>query len=211
MPVMSGNPISVSKSEFARRKPRGVALFLVLVFGSLVFGANRARALTITIDEFQNDTVSLPFAPQQGTLFLCESSASPITCEAVPSDVILFLPGTGTGTALMQSDVSESDGSDAPGDRVLLIPYLAPFFSIPEPGAEGTTQTVLYTPVPGQPGFAFVGGMPVSYSITSDSVPEPATWLMIATFLAATCCWRCWSHQDTPPRKKIVPVKHRVC
>jgi hypothetical protein len=84
---------------------------------------------------------------------------------------------------LLESDLPEPGTSAAPGDRVLLIPFPAPFFSIGEPVAEEMTQTLLYTPAPGQPGFALVEGVPVSYAITSDEVPEPATWLLIATAL----------------------------
>ena len=156
---------------------------IMLVLGSL---DPRAWAVTINIDEFQNDTVLLPFVPQQGTLSLCENSSvilSPITCEAPASDTVVFLAGAATGVALLESDLPEPGTPAAPGDRVLLIPFPGPFFSIGEPGAEDTTQTLLYTPVLGQPGFALVGGVPVSYAITSDEVPEPTTWLLIATGL----------------------------
>jgi hypothetical protein len=145
-----------------------------------------AWAVTINIDEFQHDTVLLPFVPQQGTLSLCENPSvllSPITCEAPASDTVVFLAGATTGTALLESDLPEPGTPGAPGDRVLLIPFPAPFFSIGEPGAEEMTQTLLYTPALGQPGFALVEGVPVSYAITSDEVPEPTTWLLVAAGL----------------------------
>ena len=156
---------------------------IMLVLGSLDPGA---WAVTINIDEFQNDTVLLPFVPQQGTLSLCENPSiilRPTSCEAPVSDTVVFLAGATTGVALLESDLSEPGTPAVPGDRVLLIPFPGPFFSIGEPGAEDTTQTLLYTPALGQPGFALVGGVPVSYAITSDEVPEPATWLLIATGL----------------------------
>jgi hypothetical protein len=162
-----------------------------LIIAALVSLHPRAWAVTINIDEFQNDTVMLPFVPQQGTLSLCENPSvllSPITCEAPASDTVVFLAGATTGVALLESDLPEPGTPAAPGDRVLLIPFPAPFFSIGEPGAENTTQTLLYTPALGQPGFALVGGAPVSYAITSDEVPEPATWLLIAAGLVRVAC-----------------------
>ena len=150
------------------------------MLGMMGFGAN---AVTIHIDEFTNDTVVLPFVPQQGTLFLCENASvvlSPVTCEAPVSDTVLFLAGDTTGLALLESDLSESGTPDAPGDRLLPPPFPAPFFSIGELGSENTIQTLLYTPVKGQPGFALIDGVPVSYAITSDQVPEPATLVPLA-------------------------------
>ena len=145
-----------------------------------------AEAITINIDEFQNDSVLLPFVPQQGTLFLCENPTvllGPVTCEAPASDSIVFLADASTGMALLESDLPEPGTPAAPGDRVLLIPFPAPFFSIGEPGAEEMTQTLLYTPDIGQPGFAMVDGVPVSYAITSDEVPEATTWFLIGSGL----------------------------
>src|SRR5215469_1368600 len=165
-----------------------VARWLLIIVVGLVGLESRAGAVTIHIDEFTNDSVVLPFAPQQGTLSLCEDSILLIiTCEGLVSDSVVFLADatTGMGVALLESDLSESGTPDAPGDRMLLIPFPEPFFAIGEPGAEETTQTVLYTPTVGQPGFALEDGVPVSYEITSDEVPEPATWLLITTGLAA--------------------------
>ena len=162
-----------------------VARWFIIML-ALVSLYSRAEAVTIKIDEFQNDTVLLPFAPQQGTLSLCENATvplSPITCEAPASDTVVFLAGATTGVALLESDLPEPRTAAAPGDRALGIPFPAPFFSVGEPGAENTTQTLLYTPASGQPGFALVDGVPVSYAITSDEVPEPATWLLIAAGL----------------------------
>jgi hypothetical protein len=161
-------------------------LFIIMVV--LVCLDSGAWAVTINIDEFLNSTVALPFVPQPGTLSLCENPSillSPITCETPASDTVVFLAGTSTGIALLESDLPEPGTSGAPGDRMLLIPFPAPFFSIGEPGAEGTTQTLLYTPALGQPGFALVGSAPVTYAITSDEVPEPATWLLIAAGLVS--------------------------
>ena len=102
-------------------------------------------------------------------------SLRPVTCEAPASDNILFLAPASGGVALLESGLPEPGTPAAPGDHMLLIPFPAPFFSVGEPGAENTTQTLLYTPALGQPGFALVEGVPVSYAITSDEVlPEPA-------------------------------------
>jgi len=158
-----------------------IARWLLITIG--LVSLNPVGAVTINLDEFQYDTVLLPFVPQQGTLSLCEDSLvllSPVTCEAPVSDTVVFLADATTGMALLESNLTEPGTSTAPGDRVLLIPFPAPFFSIGELGAEETKQTLLYTPRLGQPGFALVEGVPVSYAITSDEVPEPATWLLLA-------------------------------
>lgn len=163
--------------------PRALATWLAMMLVMVSLGLGEAWALTITINEFQHATVLLPFVPQQGTLALCENPSvifSPVTCEAPTSDIVVFLAGLTTGTALLESDLAEPGTPVAPGDRALLIPFPAPFFSVGEPGAEETTQRLLYTPRFGEPGFAVVQGVPVSYAITSD-VPEPASWLLLAT------------------------------
>src|SRR5919201_699061 len=121
---------------------------LAMIFGLLNLGVGAASAITMDIDEFEHDTVLLPFVPQQGTLFLCENPfviLSPVGCEGPVSDTILFLASPKTGTVLLESDLSEPGTPDAPGDRALPIPFLLPFYSIGEPGAEGTTQTLIYT------------------------------------------------------------------
>ena len=169
-----------------------------------------AWPLTINIDEFQNDTVMLPFVPQQGTLSLCEDPSvllSPVTCEAPASDTIVFLAGASEGVALLESDLPEPGTPAAPGDRVLLIPFPAPLFSVGEPGAENTTQTLLYTPALGQPGFALIEGAPVSYAITSDEVPETGSWLLLASGLVGVVLAR-WHGCDRIRRKTRLPNRH---
>jgi hypothetical protein len=84
-----------------------------------------------------------PFPPQQGTLSLCENSfviLSAVTCAAPPSDTVVFLAGLTTGTALLESDLPEPGTLAAPGDRALLIPFPAPFFSIGEFTRSTTTE-----------------------------------------------------------------------
>jgi len=104
-----------------------VATWLAMMSGLLSFGLAAASAITIDIDEFQHATVLLPFAPQEGTLFLCENPSvilSPVGCEAPPSDTV-FRAGLTTGTVLLESDLPEPGTPAAPRDRALLIPFPA--------------------------------------------------------------------------------------
>jgi len=170
-------------------------VWLAVMVGLVSLNPGVVWAATIDIDEFQHATVLLPFAPQEGTLFLCENPSVPlstITCEAPQSDAVVFLSDitTGTGSALLESDLPEPGEAAAPGDRALLIPFPAPFFSVAEPGGENMTQTLLYTPTIGQPGFALVQGMPVSYAISSDVVPEPVTCLLLGSGVVGLLLWR---------------------
>jgi len=96
----------MSRTKFITR-------WFIVMIGLVSLGPG-AWASTITIDEFQHDTVLLPFVPQQGTLSICENPSvplSPITCEAPVSDTVVFLAGATTGIALLESDLVVSKNS----------------------------------------------------------------------------------------------------
>jgi hypothetical protein len=104
------------------------------------------------------------------------------------SDVVRFnllvkgVPGS-LPTILFYSDVEDVDtlGSD-PADTGFPASLYSNVIYMTESGMEGSSNGAIYHPLAGQPGFlqGFHGPQfDVLYSITSDFVPEPATWTMM--------------------------------
>ena len=122
-------------------------------------------------------TFALTFAPIEGQLLLSDPGIGVL-------DVITFTATSSTtGTATLASD--GLDGLDDLGDTFTLPSLLhsCDFFASPCSVTmdEPPSQTVLYTPLPGKPGF---GGI---YTVTSDShttdVAEPSSMLLLGAGL----------------------------
>jgi hypothetical protein len=91
----------------------------------------------------------------------------------VMSDILRF-NSTATGSVVFYSDIS--DGADALADTGFPLALYTNTVSAFEIGPEGANGFV-YTPTANQPGF--VPGFSVTYDITSDAAPEPATASLI--------------------------------
>jgi hypothetical protein len=92
----------------------------------------------------------------------------------------------------MQSEPETPPEKNPPPADSRSLTFITPFLSQGEPSGnkEETLQDLgLYDPGTGQPGFARKGTMPgqgavVTYDITSDTVPEPSTLLLLVMSLA---------------------------
>jgi hypothetical protein len=187
----------------------GVRRLVVAVVVSVCLPALVAAAVyTITIDENGNGTITiptgqvtaltfqigtdpgpgglsnvliysgLPFNGVQGDLGLTDADAGGATYD--------YIRFNGDGTIAFYSDNvdgydSLADTSGPPGA------FYTNILRIPEVGPEGNNGA-LYTPTEGQPGF-FNLDFGVNYNITSDSVPEPGTWLLVSLGLAGVA-WK---------------------
>lgn len=146
-----------------------------------VFLAVPGFATTVTIDEYTGScntnsgcTAALPFAPVTGQLYLTDTGTL--------FDVVTFDGATGTYT--FASD--NVGGFDAPADTFGPPAPMSNIVSLAEPVNEGGPEVVVYTPGPGQPGYALdSSGHPVTYNINSGTVvPEPASiFLLGSSFL----------------------------
>lgn len=132
---------------------------------------------TGTCNQVTGCTIALPFSPVTGQVLLLDPDFFNL-----PLDVITF--DSTTDTAVFASD--NIDGFDDPGDTFSPPPPLTNQISLTEPSVETGPETLLYSPAPGEPGYALDAvGEPVSYGITSDSgsVPEPSSLLLFASGL----------------------------
>lgn len=167
-----------------------VALPLVLTAAILLNG-RPASATTIVLTEHSGTcnhvvgcTINLPFSPVTGQVLLLDPDFFNL-----PLDVITF-DGT-TNTAVFASD--NIDGFDDPGDTFAPPPPLSNQISLIEPSVESGSETLLYNPLPGQPGYGLDDtGAPVNYSITSDSgvAPEPSSLLLLSAGLISLAAVR---------------------
>lgn len=119
-----------------------------------------------------------------GDLLLQET----VGASVILSDVIRFNPnencsGT-TGCLLFYSDIA--GGVDGLADTGFPTANYTNTLLLTEVGPEGANG-ITYTPTAGQPGFITGAGGPVTYKITSDAVPEPASVLLVAC--AAGLIW----------------------
>ena len=124
---------------------------------------------------------SIPFAGVQGDVLLLDPFRPPDPCSGSRCDVIRF---NGNGTLIFYSD--NVDGFDAPADTFGPPGNLySNQLSIPEIGDEGNNGST-YTPTANQPGFdpAFAP----TFTFTSDSVPEPAAWLLTLGGIGLLAC-----------------------
>ena len=112
-----------------------------------------------------------------GDLVLFETG----TPTGTVSDVIRFNPLQNGGSLVFYSDMS--DGVDALADTGFPHALYTNVLSVFEVGPEGNNGYI-YTPTAGQPGFVAGAGGPVTYDITSDAVPEPASLTLLAVGLA---------------------------
>jgi len=156
-----------------------VALPFVLTT-ALLLSSRPASATTIVLTEHSGTcdhvvgcTIDLPFSPVTGQALLTDPNFFNL-----PLDVITF--DSTTDTALFASD--NIDGFDDPGDTFDSPPLLTNLIFLTEPSVESGPETLVYNPLPGQPGYGLNDtGAPVSYSITSDSgsAPEPSSLLLL--------------------------------
>ena len=82
----------------------------------------------------------------------------------------------------MQSEREAGELNPPPADLLNLF-FPTPFDSVSEPNGnmENVNQTFTYRPGVGQPGFALLNNVAVTYDITSDvPVPEPGTLALLA-------------------------------
>lgn len=152
-----------------------------LFFGALVvLFAIPSFATTVIIDEFTGScntttgcTAALQFAPVTGQLNL--------TDNGVLLDVVTFDNTTSAYT--FASD--NIDGFDAPADTFGPPAPLPNIVTLAEPTNEGGPEVVVFTPGPGQPGFALdSSGNPITYSVNSGTVvPEPTSILLLGSGL----------------------------
>lgn len=153
--------------------------------------------ITITINE-ANPIVTLPFPVLPGPLFICETT--PITggcgSNADISDELSFITQTAGATMAtamcLFSDPNPSFGQtgtpEFPDNSCPGSGFGGNFTSILETRAPDGSETMIYTPGPGQAGFALspTSGLPVTYVITSDSAnesdtPEPASLILLGS------------------------------
>lgn len=167
-----------------------VARLLVLT-AILLFNNRSASATTIvltessgTCDHIVGCTIVLPFSPVDGQVILLEPEFFNL-----PGDVITF--DSTTNTAVLASD--DFNGFLDPADTSSPPPPLANLIYLTEPSVNSGPETLLYDPLPGQPGYGLDNsGAAVSYSITSDSgaAPEPSSWLLLCTGLTSVAVVR---------------------
>lgn len=160
-----------------------VALPLVLTTAALL-SSRPASASPIVLTEHSGTcnhvvgcTINLPFSPVTGQVILLEPEFFNL-----PEDVITF-DGT-TNTAVFASN--DLTGLHDPADVTTPPSPLPNQISLSEPLVQSGPETLLYSPLPGQPGYGLDDtGAPVSYSINSDSgvVPEPSSLLLLSTGL----------------------------
>jgi hypothetical protein len=103
------------------------------------------------------------------------------------SDILRFNPNQNGGSLVFYSD--NLDGADALADTGFPTAFYtntATFFEVGPEGANGFT----YTPLAGQPGFVAGAGGPVTYVITSDVVPEPGSFALLALGVLCLGCRR---------------------
>jgi hypothetical protein len=94
----------------------------------------------------------------------------------IRSDLIRFDPTVGNGSFFFYSDLD--GGADTAGDFGLPTAFNTNVVRINEVSLGTGDFGAIYTPVAGQPGFVAGASVPVSYTFISDSVPEPATWVL---------------------------------
>jgi hypothetical protein len=139
-----------------------------------------------------------PFLPVPGFLYLCEEGT---TCgkDSDISDIVVF--GQAAGVPYARACLRESD-DEAPTDCGA-IPGGGPqlqFANIVETRAADGSETMLYRPSPGGPGYLVLAGTPfvVQYLITSDTAgesdstnptPEPASFILLAVGIAFMAVW----------------------
>lgn len=167
-----------------------IALPLVLT-AAILLNHRPASATTIvltessgTCDHIVGCTIDLPFSPVTGQVLLLDPDFFNL-----PLDVITF--DSTTNTAVFASD--NIDGFDDPADTFGPPSPLTNQISLTEPSVESGPETLLYDPLPGQPGYGLDdSGAPVSYSITSDSgaAPEPSSLLLFGAGLISLAAVR---------------------
>ena len=167
-----------------------MALPLVLT-AALLLSGRPASASPIVLTEHSGTcnhvtgcTIDLPFSPVTGQVLLTDPNFFNL-----PLDVITF--DSTTNTAVFASD--SIDGFDDPADTFGPPPPLTNQIFLIEPSVESGPETLLYNPLPGQPGYGLDdSGAPVSYSITSDSgvAPEPSSLLLIGAGLISLAAVR---------------------
>jgi len=109
---------------------------------------------------------TLPFNGVGGDIALTDPTVG-------TEDIVRFV---GNGQVVFYSD--SNNGPDAPADTPHSPTNVNAVVVLPEVGQEDVADGVVYTPLPGQPGWDPSGP---TYNIVSDGVvPEPATMALLA-------------------------------
>ena len=98
------------------------------------------------------------------------------------SDLIRFDPATNSGSLFFYSD--QYGGIDALADIGMPGLLNTNVLRLPEVALLGGGFGLSYTPTAGQPGFVAGAAGPVTYTLISDAVPEPASIVLVSSAFA---------------------------